>query len=36
MRRAFRHICATEVVVMCWPGVPPGKSQCLADIIRES
>src|SRR5207302_1477393 len=28
MRRAFRHICATEVVVMCWPGAPPGKSQC--------
>ena len=35
MRRAFRHICATEVVVMCWPSVPPGKSQCPGLSIRH-
>ena len=35
MRRPFRHICATEVVVMCWSGVPPGKSQCPGLSIRH-
>ena len=35
MRRAFRHIAATEVVVMCWSGAPPGKSQWLGLSIRH-
>jgi|SRR6516225_2006556 len=35
MRRAFRHIAATEVVVMCWSGVPPGKSHSLGLSTRH-